>query len=316
MSTTGDDPAASIVVPTHRGVSRLPALLDALAAQGEGTPCFELVAVVDGVDDGSPRLLESEDRFPVQVLVHPENRGRVAALNTGHRAARGRVLIRCDDDLLPGPDFVRLHVDAHRGGAVAGVIGPTRDLLDPTPYARVYGVDADARRRRAARGADPSTAWRRWAANCSLTREAWDAVGEYDPDYRRYGWEDVDYGWRVREAGLAVVESPGLETPHRAAAVTTASRVLRAVHSGAARRVFERKHPHAPLPDAIPPLSPWNALVRGAARQSGLLIPASRLLDRALPLLPAPVGSKFVALLVEAGGLAGHRRPELAEEAF
>ena len=309
------DPVASIIVPSYRGVDRLPQLLDSLAVQQDGTPSFEVIVVVDGVDDGSVALLENESRLDPRSIVFPENRGRVAALNAGFEVARGDVLIRCDDDLLPGTDYVGAHVNAHRDGP-GGVIGLYLNEYSTTPYAEVYGKDADQRFRRDAYNSPPAGAWRYWAGNCSITREVWEAVGPYDPEYRLYGWEDVDYGYRIHAAGFVVRLAPELETPHRVAAVTTAVRVRRASHSGAARRLFERKHLQAGLPNAVPGWSVWNALVRGLSR---VPLDPARLggaVDALLRILPHGVGRKLVALCVESAALGGYRSPHKAKERF
>lgn len=306
--TSPEAPAASIVVPTYRGALRLPTLLDAFAGQSAGTPAFEVVVVVDGVDDGSLSLLERESRFPLRRIALPENRGRAAALNTGFDAARGRVLIRCDDDLRPGPGFVRRHVAGHTG-TVRGVIGPTRDVHADTPYARAYGRPSDLAHRAAVARTDPSLRWRFWAANCSITRETWNRIGPYDMDYRAYGWEDVDYGYRLHAAGIEVVIDPELETPHLGPARSTSARAQKAALSGAARRTFEDKHPGHGLPPAEPGLSPWNCAVRCLSHLSGPH-PAGigRAVDRVLPVVPRPVGRKLVALAVESAALGGYRR--------
>ena len=308
------DPVASIVVPSFRGADRLPQLLDSLAAQ-DAAPSFEVIVVVDGVDDGSVALLENESRLDARSIVFPENRGRVAALNAGFEAARGDVLIRCDDDLVPRPDYVSAHVNSHRDGP-GGVIGLYLNEYSTTPYAEVYGKDADERFRRDAYGSAPSMAWRYWAGNCSITRAIWDSVGPYDPEYRLYGWEDVDYGYRIHKAGFEVRLAPELETPHRVAAVTTAIRARRASHSGAARRLFERKHPQAGLPDAIPGWSLWNALVRGLSRIPLKPTRLGSVVDALLRFLPRGVGRKIVALSVESAALGGYRSPHSAKERF
>lgn len=309
------EPEAGIVVPSYRGAERLPVLFDALAAQTPSSPTFEVVVVIDGIDDGSVALVEAERRFPVRHVLFPENRGRVAALNAGFAESRARVLIRCDDDLVPGPDYVRGHVEAHRG-APCGVVGLYLNASPASRYREVYGRHADESLRAGAY-AEPSRAWRYWAGNCSLIRETWERIGPYDPRYRLYGWEDVDYGYRLHRAGIPVRLDPALETEHRVAAVTTAGRAQRAAHAGAARRLFEHLHGTAVLPPAVPPLSPWNALVRGASRVVGRDPRAwgSRV-DRLLGLVPRPVATKLVALTVEAAGVAGYRAPDSAREVF
>lgn len=97
------EPALSVVVPTRGGVRRLPVLLDALAAQSLDEP-WEVVVVLDGDVDGSRALLESyADRIPLRIVERTGGTGVGAALAAGYEAARGEIVVRCDDDLTPGP---------------------------------------------------------------------------------------------------------------------------------------------------------------------------------------------------------------------
>ncbi len=308
-------PIASLIIPSYRGAARLPALLDSLAAQ-ENAPAFEVIVVIDGVDDGSVTLLENETRLDVKPIVFPKNRGRVAALNAGFEASRGEILIRCDDDLVPAPNYIAQHVRAHQGREVA-VIGLYRNVYDPTPYAEAYGVAMDAVFRADAYRTSPELIWRYWAGNCSVTRSTWETVGLYDAQYRLYGWEDIDYGYRIHEAGVPVILDPSLETTHRVAAVTTQERTRRAAHAASARRIFETKHPDHPLPNAVPGDGLWNLLVRASAKTVArwpARLGAS--VDRILPLVPKPVGTKLVALAVESSAVGGYTRTSSAKEVF
>ncbi|MHA6513111.1 glycosyltransferase family 2 protein [Tessaracoccus sp. Z1128] len=301
---------ASVIIPSRGGAQRLPALLSALAAQDD--PAWEAIVVIDGDIDGSASVVARYERqLPVHCIVFPENRGRVAALNAGFQAAAGDVLIRCDDDLVPDPGFIRTHKAEHLRGP-HGAIGLYLNRLPDTPYALAYGRDADARFRRDAYAAASDRVWRYWAGNCSVTREVWEKVGPYDPDYRAYGWEDVDWGYRLHRLGVPVRLVPALETPHFVAAVTTRSRVLRAFHSGAARRLFEAKHGTDLLASAVPPQrGVWNRLVHLTARfgsRKGLDL-ASRCVDHSAAILPRAVSGKVIALLVEGAAVAGYQRP-------
>lgn len=299
---------ASIVIPSRGGAQRLPRLLNALAAQDD--PEWEAIVVVDGDVDHSEQVVSRYAHLPVRAIVFPENRGRVAALNAGFADAAGDVLIRCDDDLVPGPDYVSQHKLAHVDLA-GGAIGLYLNQLPDTPYARAYGRDADATFRRAAYA--QSEAWRYWAGNCSTTRALWEAVGPYDPDYRAYGWEDVDWGYRLHQYGAPVQLVRELETPHFVAAVTTQSRVQRAFHSGAARRLFEAKHGTEVLGSAVPSDGGvWNRAVRavGRAPSRRFLDAASAAVDAGARVLPRALSHKAIALLVEGGSVAGYRHPD------
>ncbi|QXT62948.1 glycosyltransferase family 2 protein [Tessaracoccus palaemonis] len=299
---------ASVVIPSRGGADRLPRLLAALTAQVD--PEWEAVVVLDGDVDGSEEVVAAHGDTRVRSIVFPENRGRVAALNAGFAETTGDVLIRCDDDLEPGRDYITHHKAAHeteQGGAV----GLCRNRFPDTPYARVYGIDADARfQHDAYRSTNP---WRYWAANVSVPREVWDRVGPYDADYRAYGWEDVDWGYRLHEAGYPVRLVRELEVPHFGAASTTVSRVDRAFHSGAARRLFEAKHGRAAL-GAIPAPGAglWGALVWASTlllRSRTRLLTTARAVDTILRGLPTPIGRKLVALLVESSAQIGYAHP-------
>lgn len=313
--------AASVVVPTRGGAARLPVLLAALAAQD--THDFEVVVVIDGDVDGSePLVREWGDRLDVRPVVFTQNRGRSAALNAGALRARGRVLIRCDDDLEPRPDFVSGHVSRHEGTA-SGVVGLTTNAFPDTPYARAYGRKANARTLAAALALPSHRTWRLWSANVSVPADIHARIGGYDERYRRYGWEDVDYGYRLHRAGLPVVVAPELVAVHHGASTTTAARALRALHSGAARETFAEAHG----PDAVRALDgesdagqpgPWERLVGAAssvATERTLRV-YGRAVDAAIPRLPERLGEKLVALAVEAGGLAGLRYPNRARATF
>ena len=307
-------PKASIVIPSRGGAVRLPHLFRALEAQTE--PSWEAVVVIDGDIDDSASVVEAaaHDGLPVRAIVLPENRGRAAALNAGFEAATGEVLIRCDDDMRPKPEWLAGHLAAHAeelaGGEPAGAIALPLNIYPPTPYARVYGNDRDVRFREEAYAVEPDRQWRYWGGNVSVTRAAYDRVGPYDESFRAYGWEDVEWGYRAAQAGVRVRLHPELETPHHIAATTTETRVTRAYLSGAARRRFERKHgPKAHGSDARA-AGPWNRLVALIARLFTLpqFRRSARLVDRTVDQLPKYLAEKAISLLVEAAAQSGYRR--------
>lgn len=303
----------SVVVPSRGGAQRLPQLLHALAAQQEAK--VEVVVVLDGDVDGSAEVLADwRDRLDLEVVDLSTNQGRPAALNAGFAAAHGDVLVRCDDDLVPAPDFAARHA-AHHAGDPVGVVGLVRNAFPETAYARAYGQDWDRLHSDQAYAAPAGERWRHWGANASVTRATWERIGPYDEAFRRYGWEDVDWGYRLHCAGIPVVVDRGLETVHHLAAVTCETRVRRAYHSGAARHRFETKHG---LPTADVPDSAW---ARAVQRVAGRLTEERAAtwgarLDRRVDSLPRAVARKLIAFLVESAAAAGHARPDDLDTTF
>lgn len=298
---------ASIVIPSRGGAERLPRLLTALAAQTH--PDWEAIVVIDGDIDNSEAVVARYAHLPIRSVVFPENRGRVAALNAGFADAAGEVLIRCDDDLVPDPDYVAEHVKATSAGD-RGAVGLYINVLPDTPYARAYGRHADDSHRNAAYETPPDLRYRFWAGNSSVTRGVYETVGGYDTRYRAYGWEDVDFGYRLYKLGFPIDLVPALETPHYVAAVTTVLRVRRAIASGRARWKFDTIHGAGASGPARPDdSSAWNRLINRLAdhltdERSAWLATA---IEAVLPVLPRPAGRKAVAAVVEGSSVAGYR---------
>ncbi len=300
----------SIVVPTFRGASRLPVLFEAMRAQ-DFAGSWELIVVVDGVVDDSVEVAKAATDLPLRLVVLEENQGRSAALNAGFATAQGRLLVRCDDDLEVPSTFVSAHVAAHIGDEPVGAIGLCHDELDGSAYARVYGRPANSRLRDAAYGAPPATWWKYWAANCSIPRAIFDQVGPYDETFRVYGWEDVDWGYRLSRLGVPVVLEKNLEVIHHAASASCAIRVHRAYAGGRAHAHFDYKHgiDEQKIRPAGVVQYAWASgvwLCAQLKREERFVALAGRV-DRILDRVPPKIGARMVALLVESGAIAGYR---------
>lgn len=297
---------ATVVIPSRGGAARLPLLLSTLAAQTYSD--WEAIVVIDGDVDASAEVVASFSHLPITSIVFPENRGRVAALNAGFEAATGDVLIRADDDFELNPGHIAAHVEPHLTGEV-GVVGLPLNVAPDNAYMRTYGAWADKVGRDGARATPPADRWRLWGGNVSCTRGLFDRVGGYDPRYKGYGWEDLDFGYRLARLGIPIVIAEDANVRHHMAAVTADVRVQRACSSGAARRQFESIH-GAGSSGAAEPVSSgaWNRAVGTAARLGPKqLATAAKVIDLALPVLPRAVGRKLVALTVEAGGVSGFK---------
>lgn len=298
---------ASIVVPTRGGAARLPVLLHALAEQTHTD--WEAIVVIDGDLDGSEQVVRRFAQLPVRAITFPTNRGRVAALNEGFASATGDVFIRADDDFEPGPRHVATHVAAHEERE-CGVIGLPLNVAPQSPYRRTYGAQADVRGRADAYALPAAQRWRLWGGNTSTSRETYMRVGGFDARYQGYGWEDLDFGYRIHRLGLPIELLVEAEVRHHMASISTRIRADRAYRSGQARARFEQIHGVGSSGLMPRPTSPWNrAVLTAAARlDADRTERLARLVDSALPVLPPSIGRKAVALVVESSSVAGFMR--------
>lgn len=99
----------SLVIPLYNEVESLPELvtwIKSVCTQNNYT--YEIILVDDGSDDGSwDKILElSQTDSNIKGIRFRRNYGKSAALNTGFRASKGRVVITMDADLQDSPDEI------------------------------------------------------------------------------------------------------------------------------------------------------------------------------------------------------------------
>jgi glycosyltransferase involved in cell wall biosynthesis len=100
----------SVIIPTYNGAAKLPVILAALEKQS----CMptEVIVVVDGSTDNTLEVLQQNWNLPLKVLVQG-NRGRSVVRNKGASEAECDLLIFFDDDMIPDPDCVKMHLLHH-----------------------------------------------------------------------------------------------------------------------------------------------------------------------------------------------------------
>ncbi len=304
--------AMSVVVPTRGGAGRLPILLEALTAQSVPEP-WEVVVVLDGDLDGTRQLLDAyADRLPLRAVELAGGSGVAAALAAGYNAARGEIVMRCDDDLTPGEGLVAGHLAHHRGRPAGapplGVVSLTRDVFADTAYATAYGRHANERLLAQAYARPAEDRWMHWAACNSVPRSAYELVGGFDTgmSYR----EDSELGLRLARAGVEIVIDSRLEVEHRGPAADVSTRAARAFTSGASTVAFEERHPDLARREHENRRGTWDMVVGWAARRIASrddALALGRRVDALLPRLPSGIRGKAVAWAVEAAAVAGRR---------
>jgi GT2 family glycosyltransferase len=237
-------PQVSVVIPTYNRAELLRQQLHGLARQRFAPERFEVVVADDGSSDHTAEVVESF-ATSLRIGYHTqEDLGfrAAAARNGGARLAGAPLLVFLDTGALVGPDFIAEHVAAHEHGGAVGrlVLGYTYGYNPYRPFpglaqaiagqqpeevVRTYADEAEFRDLRhddlekvgfdLGRLAAP---WMNvWALNMSLPAADFHAVGGFDEDFRSWGGEDLEFGFRVHRRGMPIVLSHrawALESPH------------------------------------------------------------------------------------------------------
>ncbi|HEX7880474.1 MAG TPA: glycosyltransferase, partial [Candidatus Eisenbacteria bacterium] len=197
--------------------------LASLEKQSPDTPAFEVIVIDDASPDDTPAFLAGyTGPLTLRRVRQESNRGRAAARNAGLRIASGELIVFLDDDMEVVPGFVAAHVGFHGAGGVAappGGRGRARAAIGNVTNAPEI-TDSPIIRYMSTRGAQKvrdgrPLPWRYFSTNnSSVPRVDLEAVGLFDEEFRTYGFEDLELGYRLHRRGLSFGFLPGAESLH------------------------------------------------------------------------------------------------------
>jgi len=192
-------PFVSVIVCSYNGGPTLAFCLDSLGKLNY--PKYEVILVDDGSTDDTSYIAA---QFPWVRYIHQSNQGLSHARNTGAAAAKGEVFAYTDSDCMVDPDWLYYLIGTLVSGDYAGVGGP-----NVTPPAKSW-IQACV----AAAPGGPShvlltdvVAEHIPGCNMAFYRWAFEGVGGFDTEYRKAG-DDVDFCWRIQQAGWVIAFSP------------------------------------------------------------------------------------------------------------
>jgi GT2 family glycosyltransferase len=245
----------SIIVPVYNNPQDLDECLTALTASLR--PDAEVIVVDDGSTDESASVAR---RQGVGVVRLAKNSGVAAARNYGAGKARGEILLFVDADVVIAPGMVdRVVKFFEQHPDVAAVFGSYDALPRATGVVSRYRnllhhfVHQNA-------NSEASTFW----GGCgAVRRPVFNAIGGFDQKrFRRPSIEDIELGYRLREAGHRIVLDKGLQVTHlkrwTLASVIKTDVFCRAIPW--ARLILERKK------------APNDLNLKGTQRVSGSLV--------------------------------------------
>lgn len=206
LSACATPPTISIIIPVHRGGK---AFFRCLASVAAATPPpDEFVVVLDGADDLARQQAES---FGAHITKTPSHSGPAAARNLGALATGSEVLFFVDADVLIPPDAVgQVAAAFHSEPDLTAVFGSYDDEPGAPNFLSQYKnllhhyVHQTACQ-------EASTFW----AGCgAVRRDAFLALGGFDPRYRQPAIEDIELGYRLRQAGQRIRLLKTLQVRH------------------------------------------------------------------------------------------------------
>jgi glycosyltransferase involved in cell wall biosynthesis len=192
-------PFVSVIVCSYNGGQTLAACLESLGKLNY--PAYEVILVDDGSTDDTAYIAA---QFPWVRYIHQTNQGLSAARNTGAAAAKGEVLAYTDSDCMADVDWLYYLIGTLLSGDYAGVGGPN---VPPPAQNWVQACVAAAPGGPSHVLLTDTVAEHIPGCNMAFYRWAFEAAGGFDPEYRKAG-DDVDFCWRIQQAGWVIAFSP------------------------------------------------------------------------------------------------------------
>jgi GT2 family glycosyltransferase len=226
-------PDISVVIPTYNRLDTLREVIPTLLAQDLPREHFELLICDSNSNDGTAEYLAGvHAQHPnVRHVPGPYN-GRAMARNAGIAAAQSPIVLFNDSDILASPDLLSVHLARHQAATASIAVGPLPPVLGSAgtrPSVAVVGWEVQVRDL-------PDYAYKRdhvsergslhpasrtklsWlyflTGNASVRRDDLLRVGCFDESFTGYGHEDLELGYRLEKAGVAIVYEPRAVSYH------------------------------------------------------------------------------------------------------
>jgi hypothetical protein len=248
----------AVAIVNHNTRDHLRACLASVRAAGRA----EVVVADSGSTDGSAGMVRHE--FPEALLLADGgNPGYGAAANRAIAACSAPFVLLLNADTRLGPGTLQALASYLEGHPRAAVAGPRLLNLDGTLQASCFPfigtfqlmLEKTALGRWLARVPAIRDRWLLshslhdrprvvpWVVGAAMAirREAFEAVGGFDPSFFMYS-EEIDLCWRLKQAGWEVHFAPVATVLHFGGASTEQRRPEMAVRRVASSKLFYRRH--------------------------------------------------------------------------
>ncbi len=203
-----NQPELTVVIPTYNRVDTLVHVIPSLLRQDVRADRYEIVVADSLSTDGTAAYLaETAKEYPrLRHLPGPYD-GRAMARNAGIDAARGKIVLFTDADIIAATDLISRHLERHRTRERIAVVGKELQISALAEHERLRAHPREARplhpdsRRR--------LSWLYFlTGNASVRKSDLERLRGFDEDFTGYGHEDLELGYRLQQAGVSILYEP------------------------------------------------------------------------------------------------------------
>lgn len=221
----------SVVIGTYNQRHVLRKALESLFHQTLSPEMYEILLVDSSSIDGTDKMIEELQPTCRFDYLRVENHGKAAARNFGIKKARGEIILLTDADMIANERLLEEHLLAH-----AKKINGSFEGLTINPDGKPY-IHARLR-------ALQKIKWSYFlTGNLSIRKNTLIEAGLFDEQFKGYGWEDIELGYRLCQMKTPLFYLPSAVNFHDHP-VTKEAMVKRKFDMGESAALFYLKHPN------------------------------------------------------------------------
>ncbi len=213
VSEANDQPLASIIVVTRNRARSLERAL--LALRKLDYPNYEILVVDNDSTDDTQNVIE---KYRAKRVLSPSHCGIGYCRRKGVEASQGEIVAFCDDDCVPGSDWLTRFVERFRQDPAVGLLGgqvinvgfPEKEGYSEAK--RFKGRSKLGRNGKLVFVENPKEAEFFGNMNLAFRKSIVQSVGSYDPFFNVMA--EIDLQVRLRKSGYRIGFEPGAVSEH------------------------------------------------------------------------------------------------------
>ena len=214
-----EDIKVSVIFATYNRASIIEDVLKQWLEVDRATKyAYEIICSDDASSDNTVELIEQFEGLPI-TRIRNEHGGASRARNAALKIAKGDIVIFTGDDIFPEPEFVNRHYENYlKFGDKVCTLGRIEWHKDLTQNHLMQHITNIGCEQFGFAGLIPYalTDFRHfYTSNISVSRKELDSLDKYfDLTFDRYGFEDIELGYRLFENGVMIYYDPELLVYH------------------------------------------------------------------------------------------------------
>ncbi|MFH1825936.1 MAG: glycosyltransferase [bacterium] len=226
---------ASVIIGTYNQKEILEKTLKSLFKQTYPADQYEIIVVDSMSSDGTEKMIEGLNHLCSLKYIRQENKGKVNARNNAIKRAKGTYILLTDADIPAEPNWIEEHLKYQRkyknvalaGQTIRQRTATTTDTELPAKFKPLQKIP-----------------WSYFlTGSLSIQKETILAAGLFDENFKEYGWEDIELGYRLHKAGVALRFLPSALN-HHLHPVSDQDFLTINYKMGKSASIFFRKHPN------------------------------------------------------------------------